>query len=70
MAEEVETEGGMNGIPPPRRPLVPMIIIGAIGLLLLSWAIFMGYYIAEERYKQRIQQPPPPAASVSTNVTE
>lgn len=51
----------------PTRPLVPFIILGALGILILSWVIFMGYYIAEERHKQHLQQPAP--IPVSTNVT-
>ncbi|MCP5519953.1 MAG: hypothetical protein H7A46_00225 [Verrucomicrobiales bacterium] len=57
----------MNPDPPPRRPPIPTLIIGAIALLLLSWVVFMGYYIARERYKQRIHQPPP--ITIDTNHT-
>lgn len=50
----------MSRKPVSHRPVIPMIILGALGLLLLSWAIFMGYYVARERHKQRLQQLPAP----------
>ena len=52
---------------PPRsaaRPLVPLLLLGGLLILLLSWLFFMIHSVRGERYKHSLQAPPP---AVQTN---